>query len=104
MVDALRVSRLLIPLVAKLGEEAEGVAGLRADGGIAYVQTFAEDPDVNERVDMAVMAKMGHRVFRGSELEDLAEANGLKLGGASHAGMVYFCTLTKKSAIGEAGK
>ena len=80
------------------------VAGLLADGGIAYVQTFAEDPDVNERVDMAVMAKMGHRVFRDSELEDLAEANGLKLGGASHAGMVYFCTLTKKSAIGEAGK
>ncbi|MDK7139956.1 methyltransferase domain-containing protein [Corynebacterium simulans] len=80
------------------------VAGLLADGGIAYVQTFAEDPDVNERVDMAVMAKMGHRVFRGSELEDLAEANGLKLGRASHAGMVYFCTLTKKSAIGEAGK
>ena len=40
----------------------------------------------------------------GSEVEDLAEANGLKLGGASHAGMVYFCTLTKKSAIGEAGK
>ncbi|ROS24959.1 type III secretion system (T3SS) SseB-like protein [Rathayibacter sp. PhB127] len=31
VVDALRVSRLLIPLVAKLGEEAEGVAGLRAD-------------------------------------------------------------------------
>ena len=80
------------------------VSGLLADGGIAYVQTFAEDPDVNERVDMAVMAKMGHRVFRGSELEDLAEANGLKLGRASHAGMVYFCTLTKKSAIGEAGK
>lgn len=80
------------------------VAGLLADGGIAYVQTFAEDPGVNERVDMAVMAKMGHRVFRGSELDDLAEANGLKLGGASHAGMVYFCTLTKKSAIGEAGK
>ncbi len=80
------------------------VARLRADGGIAYVQTFAEDPDVNERVDMAVMAKMGHRVFRGSELEDLAEANGLKLGGASRAGMVYFCTLAKKSAIGEAGK
>ena len=40
----------------------------------------------------------------GSEVEDLAEANGLKLGGASHAGMVYSCTLTKKSAIGEAGK
>ena len=40
----------------------------------------------------------------GSEVEDLAEANGLKLGGASHADMVYFCTLTKKSAIGEAGK
>ena len=40
----------------------------------------------------------------GSEVEDLAEANGLKLGGASHVGMVYFCTLTKKSAIGEAGK
>lgn len=75
-----------------------------ADGGIAYVQTFAEDPDVNERVDMAVMAKMGHRVFRGSELEDLAEANGLKLGGASRAGMVYFCTLAKKTAIVEAGK
>ena len=40
----------------------------------------------------------------GSEVEDLAEANGLKLGGASHVGRVYFCTLTKKSAIGEAGK
>ena len=40
----------------------------------------------------------------GSEVEDLAEANGLKLGGASHVGMVYFRTLTKKSAIGEAGK
>ena len=80
------------------------VAGLLADGGIAYVQTFAEDPEVNEQVDMAVVAKMGHRVFPGSEVEDLAEANGLKLGGASHAGMVYFCTLTKKSAIGEAGK
>ena len=59
---------------------------------------------MNERVDMAVMAKMGHRVFRGSELEDLAEANGLKLDGASRAGTVYFCTLAKKSAIGEAGK
>ncbi|MWV49538.1 SseB family protein [Rathayibacter sp. VKM Ac-2803] len=31
VVDALRESRLLIPLVAHLGEEAEGVAGLRAD-------------------------------------------------------------------------
>ncbi|NQX06179.1 SseB family protein [Rathayibacter sp. VKM Ac-2856] len=31
VVDALRVSRLLIPLVARLGEEAEGVGGLRAD-------------------------------------------------------------------------
>ena len=80
------------------------VSGLLADGGIAYVQTFVEDPDVNERVDMAVMEKTGHRVFRGSELEDLAEANGLKLDGASRAGMVYFCTLAKKSAIGEAGK
>ena len=80
------------------------VSGLLADGGIAYVQTFVEDPDVNEHVDMAVMAKMGHRVFRGSELEDLAETNGLKLGGASRAGMVYFCTLAKKSAIGEVGK
>ena len=80
------------------------VAGLLADGGIAYVQTFAEDPEVNEQVDMAVVAKMGHRVFPGSEVEDLAEANGLKLGGASHVGMVYFRTLTKKSAIGEAGK
>ena len=39
-----------------------------------------------------------------TELEDLAEANGLKLDGASRAGMVYFCTLTKKSAIREAGK
>ncbi|MCZ9293619.1 class I SAM-dependent methyltransferase [Corynebacterium meitnerae] len=86
------------------GAALDRVAGLLADGGIAYVQTFAEDPDVNERVDMAVMAKMGHRVFRGSELEDLAEANELKLGGASHVGMVYFRTLTKKSAIGEAGK
>ncbi|SMH47534.1 SseB protein N-terminal domain-containing protein [Rathayibacter oskolensis] len=31
VVDALRESRLLIPLVAHLGEEAEGVGGLRAD-------------------------------------------------------------------------
>lgn len=68
------------------------------------MQTFVEDPDVNEHVDMAVVAKMGHRVFRGSEVEDLAEANGLKLGGATRAAMVYFCTLAKKSAIGEAGK
>ena len=37
-------------------------------------------------------------------VQTFAEANGLKLGGASHAGMVCFCTLTKKSAIGEAGK
>ena len=36
--------------------------------------------------------------------QTFAEANGLKLGGASHVGMVYFRTLTKKSAIGEAGK
>lgn len=31
VVDALRESRLLIPLVARLGEEAEGVGGLKAD-------------------------------------------------------------------------
>lgn len=31
VVDALRSSRLLIPLVARLGEEGEGVEGLRAD-------------------------------------------------------------------------
>ncbi|PPF12033.1 MULTISPECIES: SseB family protein [unclassified Rathayibacter] len=31
VVDAIRTSRLLIPLVARLGEEAEGVGGLRAD-------------------------------------------------------------------------
>lgn len=31
VVDALRESRLLIPLVARLGEEGEGVSGLRAD-------------------------------------------------------------------------
>jgi hypothetical protein len=31
VVDALRDSRLLIPLVARLGEEGEGVEGLRAD-------------------------------------------------------------------------
>ncbi|QHC66320.1 SseB family protein [Rathayibacter sp. VKM Ac-2759] len=31
VVDALREARLLIPLIARLGEEAEGVAGLRAD-------------------------------------------------------------------------
>ncbi|KQQ04162.1 MULTISPECIES: SseB family protein [unclassified Rathayibacter] len=31
VVDALREARLLIPLVAHLGEEAEGVGGLRAD-------------------------------------------------------------------------
>lgn len=90
--------------VLDLGCGTGWLARMLADGGIAYVQTFAEDPGVNERGDMAVMAKMGHRVFRGSELDDLAEANGLKLGGASRAGMVYFCTLAKKSAIGEAGK
>ena len=93
----------LVASKAAAGHLHEGCR-LLADGGIAYVQTFVEDPDVNERVDMAVMAKMGHRVFRGSELEDLAEANGLKLDGVSRAGMVYFCTLAKKSAIGEAGK
>ncbi|KZX22601.1 SseB family protein [Rathayibacter tanaceti] len=31
VIDALRTSRLLIPLVARVGEEGEGTAGLRAD-------------------------------------------------------------------------
>ncbi|PPI73758.1 hypothetical protein C5E12_04130 [Rathayibacter rathayi] len=31
VVDALRASRLLIPLIARLGEEAEGIGGRRAD-------------------------------------------------------------------------
>lgn len=80
------------------------VTGLLADGDTAYVQTFAGDPDVNEWVNMAVAAKMGHRVFQGSGFEDLAEVNGLKLGEASHADMVYFCTFTKKNATEETGK
>ena len=77
------------------GTALSRISELLADDGVVYVQTFVEDPSVNERIDIAVLSKLGHRVFRGDELNQLAVANGLRIENAARAGMVYFCTLGK---------
>lgn len=77
------------------GTALSRISELLADDGVVYVQTFVEDPSVNERIDIAVLSKLGHRVFRGDELNQLAVANGLRIENAARAGMVYFCALGK---------
>ena len=47
---------------------AEQITAVRFSQGMPWPRI-----DLADGLDMAVMAKMGHRVFRGSELEDLAD-------------------------------
>ncbi len=70
------------------------VRELLADNGLVYVQTFVEDPTVNEKIDMAVMRWLGHRVFRSGELDAIIADCGFTEIGSTSFGLIYFSCLT----------
>lgn len=77
------------------------IRGLLVPGGRLCIQTLEEPPDHNQRVDVAVMRKMGQKIFRPDEVSKILSLTGYDMVRMETIGFIKLVVATNGASQSE---